>query len=163
MTDHILNIFVQFGIGGLVLWVGYAIAMKLIDKWALGDAARTKVIEEGFKAITNSHERVLDRIDSNHILMLQQVHTLAIGVNRLDAKISHHFDLTPPPMTIPPPMMMQPSPTVIVDPSLDDTEDTPVDKPVAGPPQQKVKTPVRGVPTGIYGLQNKPPRPKTNG
>jgi hypothetical protein len=171
MTDKIITILTQFGIGGAVLWVGYVIAMKLIDKWALGDAARTAAIEAGFRSITESHERVLDRIeathaaiiarvDSNNVLMLQQVHILAIGVNRLDAKISHHFDLTPPPQTIPPPM---PS-SVFVDPSaFGDKDDTPVDKPSTGVPQQKVKTPPKGVQTGVYGLSQKPPRPKTSG
>lgn len=92
----------QMGISGLVITVGYKIALVLITAWQKSDEARTKAlidgdaqrtlaIREGFSSVTDVHARLLDA---------QQ--KIAVGISRLDAKISAALDLTPAPTTIPP-------------------------------------------------------------
>jgi hypothetical protein len=49
-----LQLVLQLGIAGLIVWVGYRIAMRALDRWAKSEQDRTSAIADGFRAITNS-------------------------------------------------------------------------------------------------------------
>lgn len=109
------NIIIQLGISALVVlvlgYVGYKIAVLLINKWAHGDAKRTEEFSNGFRLMAASHERVMQQVNENHqhVLSVINAHqadeletmqTFRVELNRLDVKISTAMELTPPPIMI---------------------------------------------------------------
>lgn len=49
-----LQLVLQLGIAGLIVWVGFKIAMRALDRWSEAEKARTEATAEGFRSITNS-------------------------------------------------------------------------------------------------------------
>ncbi len=49
-----LQLVLQLGIAGLIVWVGFKIAMRALDRWSEAEKARTAATADGFRAITNS-------------------------------------------------------------------------------------------------------------
>lgn len=164
------NIIIQLGISALIVFAVFKIAMLLINKWAERDAARTKTIEDGFRAITDAHADVLKQTNDNHLALVSQQHAnhatvmrimnehqqqeleliakFRIDLNRLDSKMSTALDLTPVGGT---PRI---DPNVIVDKSIDEPT-TPVDRPPVKPRAQSVP----GIPRAVteYGpFQGRP-------
>jgi hypothetical protein len=58
------QLFLQLGIAGALVFVGWKVSTLLIEKWSVGEAARTKAIAEGFAAITG-------KVDAHHTADLQ--------------------------------------------------------------------------------------------
>jgi hypothetical protein len=152
------NIIIQLGISALVVlvlgYVGYKIAMKLIDKWAERDAERNKTYEDGFRQITTSHVQVLERVNENHSHVigvinahqadeLEQINNFRIELNRLDQKMSTALDLTPTRGL----QLMEPS-------ALDrDRDETPVDR----PPVPGVSAPRTRTAAGVVTIPDRKP------
>jgi len=129
---------VQFGIAGLVVVIGYRIAMKLIDKWSVAESQRTEAISTGFKAITDSHERVLDTMHAHQQAEIGVLNELGKSQAALITKINTVFDLTPAPLTV-----FDPPAKVIVSKEIEQEEETPVDvpKPRPTPPPRAASSP----------------------
>jgi hypothetical protein len=49
-----LQLVLQLGIAGLIVWVGFKISMRALDRWSESEKGRTEAIAEGFRSITNS-------------------------------------------------------------------------------------------------------------
>jgi len=152
------TIIIQLGISGLIVYVGFKISMKLIDKWSHGDSERTQAIKEGFAADIAAHQQITITMQA-----------IANQISRTEGKLDTVLDLTPvrelrrievselavqQTVHIPP---KQP-PSVIVDINqLDEQEDTPVDRPTPTPhPKQPRASSVGGM-GGVYGPK-KPPK-----
>ncbi len=71
--DPVLQLFLQLGIAGAMLWVFYKLGGKALDQQRVTDSERTKVIGDGFSAITikidthasadlNGHREIVDRV-----------------------------------------------------------------------------------------------------
>lgn len=135
------QIVVQLGIAGLLIVVGFKIAMVFIDRWAKTEDKKTEALTAGFKAIA-------DRVDA-HTQLDMASHTALVHAHtetvqaflRFSADISTRFEalsgliktwgtrhderllalygvleLTPPPMTAPttmPPSNPTPIPRTI--------------------------------------------------
>lgn len=145
------NLIVQLGISGLVVYVGFKVAMKLIDKWSQGDSERTQAIKEGFAADIAAH----NEITKTMIAMQSQM-------SRTEGKLDIVLDLTPvralhaaqiDELEI----QTKPLPSVIVDHRQlkrdREEDDTPVDRPPTPQPMKQVK---RAGSEGIYGLRDTP-------
>src|SRR5574337_838411 len=100
------NIIIQLGISSLVLYVVYKIAVLLITRWAENDQKRIKVVGDGFQAITNSHEKMVEALNESHreIVNLVNYHQQAelqilknheAALVGLDIKVATALDLTP--------------------------------------------------------------------
>jgi len=95
MSAQWQQLIIQLGISGLIVFVGYRIAMRLIDRWtqtesertkvwATAEDARTKTIQDGFKSDIDAHNEITKAIT-------KQVSVLS----RLEGKVDAAFDLTP--------------------------------------------------------------------
>ncbi len=102
----IWNLGASLGIGGLIAIGFYKIAMVLIRVWTTGDAARTKVIGDGFKAITDSHaalievvrdqgERMLAAMNDHRRYIDASFSNIDKSINALEVRVSTALDLTP--------------------------------------------------------------------
>jgi hypothetical protein len=134
------DVIVQLGISALVVlvlgYVGYKIAMLLINKWAENDSRRTVAIQEGFKSITATHATVMQTVAENHHHVLsvinahqadelEVINEFRVELTRLDQKVSTALELTPPPMKVP--ILPNPPPET----------STPVDRPPVKHPRAK--------------------------
>jgi hypothetical protein len=150
------NLIIQLGISALVLFVGYQIAMKLIDKWSEGDAKRTEYIQEGFKADISAHQEIT-----------KTMQVLANQFFRVEGKLDTVLDLTPvrgisridPMDAIPQPRR---TPSVILEEAAsgEKPEDvTPTDRP---PPQPlpPPKQPRASSVGGMYGIGSTKSKPR---
>jgi hypothetical protein len=54
MTIDPLQLVLQLGIAGLIVWVGFKIAMRALDRWRESEQDRTAAIAEGFRSVTSS-------------------------------------------------------------------------------------------------------------
>lgn len=95
MDSPWVNLIIQLGISGLVVFAGFKIAILLITRWsqaetertkafATAEQARTSEIAAGFRADTMAHQELAK-------YMNQQTSILG----RLEGKIDAAFDLTP--------------------------------------------------------------------
>jgi len=146
------QLILQLGIAGAMLFVVYRVAVLLIEKWAVAEAgrtkamseseaARTKSVTEGFKAITDAHERIVDTMNNHQTNELTILNLHAQQLATLTARIDTALDLTPVRGT---PRMEQVA-KVIVSAELE--EKTPVDAPQPRP----TPTPRAASSPGVYG------------
>lgn len=158
------NIIIQLGISALVLFVVYQIAMKQLANQraaeaeraraqAVADAERNAVIAAGFRAITDTQQKLADGVQRS-LLWCAHIDTMLATV--LDMSPVRHMVPTIQPINVP-------IPTVMVDPSLPvetDTEKTPVEPHMTVTIPRKTPTPPKGSSAGLYGVGK---RPKTQG
>lgn len=160
------SVVLQLGISALVVlvlgFVGYKIAVLLINKWAAGDASRTTAISDGFKSITNGHASVLQTVNDNHEHVLsvinkhqqdelEDIGNLRNDMTRLDQKLADVLHFTP--------VLGVPIPKVILDRNVSATGDegpTPVDRPPIKHP--RAQTGPIAKPATEYGPFNRPPK-----
>lgn len=89
------NLIIQLGISALVVFAGFKIAMVLIEKWSTGDAARTKVVQDGFTAITARHDEVLRTMNEHQTAETKVLVELAGKINGIGIQIATALELTP--------------------------------------------------------------------
>lgn len=172
----IWNLGASLGIGGLIAIGFYKIAMVLIRVWTTGDAARTKVIGDGFKAITDSHAALIDVVRDQ-----AQEQTAAANdqrryidatfanidksINALEVRVSTALDLTPVrgipkadlEQSIPPPSSKLMTTSVIAGVIEVRSDETPRQRPG---PTERAKS-QGGVVTGGYFERSSPVKKKT--
>jgi hypothetical protein len=141
------QLIIQLGISGLIVFVGYKIAIKFIEAWsraeaertkmtAAAEADRTKAIEAGFRSDIDAH---------NAIVQVLQRHMQVLS--RVEGKLDAAFDYTP----------------VRGQRDYELRERPPDSDPPIPRAIPSRNTPAKGVPSqGAYG-PDKPPRGKTNG
>jgi hypothetical protein len=52
---NIENLIIQLGISGVVVWVGYRLALRLIDGWREAEKERTAAISSSLRDIVERH------------------------------------------------------------------------------------------------------------
>ena len=162
------NIIIQLGISALVLFVVFQIAMKQLANQraadaersrsaAAADADRTAVIAAGFKAITDTQQKLADGVQRS-LLWCSHIDSMLATV--LDMSPVRHMVPTIQPINVP---IM---PSVVVDPSLKmhDDDITPPDPIMSVTiPTKRTPTPPKGSTVKDAGLYGVSKRPKTQG
>lgn len=147
------DVIIQLGISALVVlvlgYVGYKIAVLVINKWAMGDAKRTEQIGEGFRQMASTNASVMQQVNANHALVMQQVndnhqhslsviaehqaagieyvHAIRVELAQLDSSVRTALDLTPIRGV---PFVRRPTPVPHeVEDDDDEEHHTPVDRP----------------------------------
>ncbi len=82
-----LQLFLQLGIAGAILWVVYKLGSKMLDQQGRTDGARTKVIADGFSAITT-------KLDTHAIADMTGHREIVDRVSRFEGKLDQNLDAT---------------------------------------------------------------------
>lgn len=161
------NLIVQLGISALVLFVVFRIGMKLIENNAKSDAARTDAIKDGFAADIAAHQAISSTMQAMQTAVTAAMTGLQNQFYRVEGKLDTVLDLTPVRGLRgieAADLAVTPEPSVVVDKSLTEDDDTPVDRPPQ--PQQShdapgLKKPRPSSVGGVYGIGGVPPhKPK---
>lgn len=89
------QIVLQLGIAGLIVWVGYKIAMKWLDRWSESEREKNASIAEGFKSITTSVGNHSIADIASHDRLAESHAEMREAVVRVEAKLDTLADLTP--------------------------------------------------------------------
>lgn len=122
------QLFLQLGIAGAILFVGYRVALVFIDRWAKVEDRKTTALETGFKSIVDKLDAHTQLDISSHTAMAATFIQMSGGINerfaRLEGVISRHaarhdarleaimnnLDMTPAPQQPPRPRPRAQSP-----------------------------------------------------
>lgn len=78
----------QLGLAGLLLLIGYRIAMLLISNWREAERERTAALAIGFAALVN-------KVDVHHTSDLESHRDMADGIAGLNGKLDAAMGWTP--------------------------------------------------------------------
>ena len=96
--DPIVQLFLQLGIGGAVIFVCYKLWDKALDRQAISEAARTKVIGDGFAAITGTLSAHATADAASHRDMSDKISEFR---GQLAGVLDGMDRFTPPPFEVP--------------------------------------------------------------
>lgn len=74
------NLIIQLGVSGLIVYGGIRIALLLIDRWSVAEAARTKAITEGFTGLGG-------KVDLHHTADIESHRELGEGIAEIRGKL----------------------------------------------------------------------------
>lgn len=142
------NIIIQLGISALVVlvlgYVGYKVAVLLINKWANGDAKRTEATQQGFrdliKQMHENHQHVLSVINAHQADELETINEIRTDHRVLVSRIETALELTP----------------IRGAKRADPDQETPVDRPPVKPPRAATGSGIPKVITEYGPFQPKP-------
>jgi hypothetical protein len=89
------QIALQLGIAGLLVVVGYRIALVLIKNWRETESERTTALANGLSAITTSVNNHSSADIASHERLVAAHNELAKSVVRVEAKLDTIAELTP--------------------------------------------------------------------
>lgn len=82
----------QLGIAGLIVWVGYRLAMRAIDRWSEIEKEKTAAVREGFTNITTSVNAHSSVDIASHVALAESHGEVREAVVRLEGKVDATLD-----------------------------------------------------------------------